>query len=1274
MAMRLISRVCAVLGADIAVRTLFESPTVALLAPQIGESSRSNLPLTAQARPDRLPLSFAQQRLWFIDQFEQARSAEYNMPQALWLRGNLDISALQRALDTIVDRHESLRTHFEFAGEQPIQVIGPSLPVPLPVQDLRALTESDRREILRTEMRLQWEQPFDLAHGPVMRMQLLAFAAREHVLLLTVHHIVSDGWSHSVFQQELVVLYEAFRKGLGNPLSPLAVQYADFAIWQRQSLDEEALRRKTEYWKQELAGRSERLDLPTDRPRPNAPTFVAGAVHITLAAKQVAALKSLTLASNATLYMTLLAAFAVLLERYSGQSDILIGSPIANRQDAGLESLIGFFVNSLVMRVRVHPEASFLQLLADVRTTTLAAYEHQDLPFERLVEELSPTRDSRYAPLFQVVFAMQNAPTGSQRLEDINVEPVTDLQLRVRFDLELHAAENEGAIELNWLYSEDLFDRWRIEQMARHYVRLLEAVASSTTTPLRAIAMVDEDERSLLLAGFNPSPEEPAEQTFSNLFDTQAAQTPDAVAVAFGQDHLTYRQLQEAVDRFARHLVARGVGPEKLVGICLERSIDAIVAVLGTLKAGGAYLPLDPSYPPQRLQQMVTDAEPLLVLTRAEVAAFSAEAGPVEFAPVSPQNMAYVIYTSGSTGTPKGTVLTHGGLGALHKLHMEQLGLGSGSRVLQFATLNFDASVWDLIALTTGATLVLLAEESRTGVALAATLIDKAITHATLPPAVLATLDKLPAGVLQCLIVAGEACSAELVEHWSSGRRMLNAYGPTEVTVCATISDALAPQPNPPGIGRAIYGKRLYVLDAYLEPVPVGVEGELYVAGVGLARGYWKRAGLSAERFVANPYAQTPGERMYRTGDVVKWRRDGTLDFVGRHDEQVKLRAFRIELGEIAATLKKHPEVQDAVVLVREAAGEQQLLAYVVASQKQTGDLQAAQIAYWRELYDSTYRQEERPGDDFDLVGWKSSYTGEAIPAAEMRVWVEETVDRIRRLQPRRALEIGCGSGLLLTRLAAHCDTYVGLDFSGEVLQRLEGFLQGREEFNKVDLRQGQAHQLDFMADDAVDLVIINSVAQYFPGVDYLLQVLREAVRVTKPGGHIFVGDVRSLPLLEAYYASVERHRAGAEMPSDELRRRIARAAQQDEELAVDPELFHALGRSWEKLGRVEVALKRGDYDNELSRFRYDVTLGIGPKEQVAEPERWVEWDEAGAWQRAIAAYPTEATGRTRRSRPARRSDAAGRSTGGRAKLAALRFRGRLRRNLPAAMGITANL
>ena len=694
-------------------------PGAAELALRLHAGAALRPAVVPRPRPERLPLSYAQQRLWFIDQLEGGVSPDYHIPAALRLRGELDRSALERAVETIVARHESLRTRFGQVEGQLVQIIMAEVRIAVPVEDLSALAPPARQRALSVALRQEWQQPFDLAQGPLLRFKLLQFGPQEHVLLRTFHHIVSDGWSVGVFDQEFATLYEAFRDGSDNPLEPLRVQYADFVLWQRGWLDQAASDHGLAYWKEQLAGIPQQLALPTDRPRPARPSYAAEACAVSLSAAQVTGLKGLSQAHQATLYMTLLSALAALLARYSGQEEILVGSPIANRQDVQLEGLIGLFANSLVMRVRVTSEQSFRELLAEVRSTTLEAYQHQDIPIERLVEELSPERSLNSTPLFQVMFALQNAPAGLQRLQGLEITPVADDELRVRFDLELHAIEREGAVDLSWFYKRDLFDRWRIEQMAGHYVRLLEAAMATPDVPLRRLEILSAGERHMLLESFNATACPIPEATLPALFEGQVGRAPQAIALVFGEESLTYGELNARANRLAHHLIGLGVGPESLVGVALERSIEMVVALLGVLKAGGAYLPLDPDYPEARLAYLVADAAPALVLISGvlrdrlpqDVELLDLDAPGNQAAlgrapahnprdaertsPLLPRHLAYVIYTSGSTGTPKGAQNEHRAL--INRLTWMQnaYGLTATDIVLQKTPFGFDVSVWE---------------------------------------------------------------------------------------------------------------------------------------------------------------------------------------------------------------------------------------------------------------------------------------------------------------------------------------------------------------------------------------------------------------------------------------------------------------------------------------------------------------------------------------------------------------------------------------------------
>jgi amino acid adenylation domain-containing protein len=952
--------------------------------------------------------------------------------------------------------------------------------------------------------------------------------------------------------------------------------------------------------------------------------------------------------------MTLLTALAALLARYSGQGDVVVGAPIANRQEAALDGLIGFFVNTLVLRVQMAPAQRWRDVLQQVRETTLEAYRYQDVPFERLVEELAPRRSLSTPPLVQVMLAVQNAPWVPLELSGVAVAPVGGHDVSVRYDLELHVRARGGELLLDWIYNRDLFDAWRIEQMARSYERLLQGLADDVEADIDATSLLTESEQACLLAQGRGVPEAVDGRTVVDLIEAQVDRTPEAIAIDGPDDAAwTYEALNQDANRLAHLLIEEGVGPEDVVGLAIDRTNLLVVGMLAVLKSGAAYVPLDLAAPSDRLARLVADVAPRVVLATAagaqvlpsgcapvlrldaDATAFrlrmAASRNPRDrdrVMPLVPQHPAYVIHTSGSTGVPKGVVITHSGLPTLVRSTASLPRSRYGARLLQFASATFDASVWEVLtALGSGATLVMMHGESRTGSALCDVLIERAVTHALLPPVVLPTIEADASVPLETLIVGGEACTSELAAIWSRGRCMVNAYGPTESSVYATLSAPLGGPAVP--LGYAIANTRVCVLDRRLVPVPVGVAGEIYLAGPGTARGYLRRPALTAERFVADPFGP-PGSRVYRTGDRARWRPDGQLEYLGRADGQVKIRGVRIEPGEIEAALRADPRVDYALVTVDGQEDDRRLTAYVTSRPAADEEARTSHVEAWQRLYDTIYEQGDTR-QDFDLTGWMSSYTGAPIPASEMAIWVDETVARLRTFGAARVLEVGCGTGLLLSRLAAACDRYVAIDFSPPVVDRLQWYVDSRADLRHVELRCARAQELDFLDADSVDLVILNSVIQYFPDVDYLLDVLDRAARVTRRGGHIFVGDVRSLPLLYAQHASVALHRASAATAVRELRENIELAARQEDELAVDPRFFAEWARCADTRASAEMAPKAGRYDNELSRFRYDVTIRVGEYQQPSEPAAWVDWDAGGRWQRdlttAIASRPDEAVG-----------------------------------------------
>ena len=966
LAMQLISRVRAVLDAEVNIRALFAAPTpagVAAAAAAAGAGS-GRAPLRPWDRPERVPLSFAQWRMWFINQLEEDRST-YNLPVAIGLDGVVDRDALAGALADVAARHEVLRTVFPDEGGVPWQRIldGEAGKPPLAVRQVAG-------DEVASAVAEVAGRGFDLTVELPWRAELLVTGPGRGVLVLVVQHIAGDGWSMGVLARDVSAAYAARRARNAPGWAALPVQYADYALWQRSVLGSEddpesVISGQLGYWRQALAGLPAELALPVDRPRPAVATHRGAGVGLRVDAQAHAGLVAAARAGRATVFMVVQAGLAVLLARLGGGDDIPVGVPVAGRGDVALDDLAGFFVNTLVLRTDLSGDPTLAEVIGRARQTALDAYAHQDVPFERLVEMLHPDRSLARHPLFQVGLAVQNLPLAQWKLPGVDASPVPAAMGVARFDVSVTVRERRGAggtpagLDGIVQYARDLFDAGTAGQVTGRLVRVLEQFAADPQVSLSRVAVLEEAERRQLVQEWNDTGVPVPAQTLAGLVEAQVAVRPDAVAVVCGEQAWSYAGLDGWASRLARYLIGLGAGPERVVAVAVQRSAAMVAAVLAVAKSGAAYLPVDPGYPAERVALMLADARPGLVVTSAAVAGRLPAGGPPQVladdpavaasvlacsavtpddrdrvAPLRVSHPAYVIYTSGSTGTPKGVVVTHAGIAGMAAGQARGFAVAPQARVLQFYSLSFDASVAELcVTLGSGAQLVLAEPVPELLGAVAA---EYAVTHATLPPSLLPTLDADGLAGLQTLVVGGEPCPAEVVAAWSPGRRMVNAYGPTEITVCATVSSPL----NGGGVvplGRPIANATVFVLDEFLSLVPAGVAGELYVAGVQLARGYLGRAGLTGERFVACPFGS--GERMYRTGDVVRWTAGGELVFVGRADDQVKVRGFRVEPGEVEGVLGEYPGVAQAAVIVREdQPGRPLLVGYVVAAAGEVAD------------------------------------------------------------------------------------------------------------------------------------------------------------------------------------------------------------------------------------------------------------------------------------------------------------------------------------------------
>lgn len=1207
------------------------------------------------------PASFTQRRMAFLAGLDPDSPA-YHSPVVHRLTGPLDATALEAALNDLLRHHGVLRTVLPVRDGRTVQRVLPHRHRALPVVDLSALPGHDRQAEAERLARADAEERFDLAEGPLTRFRLLRLADDDAVLVLTFHHAVVDGWSLGILLNDLGTAYGARLDGQTPEPPAHTVQYAEYARWQHEWAEGAEAAGQLDYWERRLAGAPDPMPLPADRPRPERPQGRAESTVFTVPAPVTDELRKVSARTGSTLFMVLLAAFQIVLARYGGHDDVVVGTPVANRRYRGFHDLVGFFANSVPLRSRVTPGTSFEDFLAEVRTTCLEAYENQDVPLDLVARRLHPERSPGRNPIYQVNLTLHNTPPRPVRTlpGGIGLIPLDHLDHdAARFDLDLNVWETDAGLEGRLIHATDLFDTATGERLARSLGVLLDAVAAAPETRIGELPLLTAVERERVLREGHGAPaDRPEDARVDRLLAERARIAPDLVAVsAPDRTDLTFRDLDRRANGLAHRLRGLGAGPGRVVAVLLPRTPEALVALLAVLKSGAAYVALDPAYPQARRDHMLRDSGAVLLVTDArpehpavpgipavvvdpDRVAEEATGAPPEGAG-GPDDLMYLMYTSGSTGGPKGAMLSHRQVANYLLWAVETyLPPGADGAVPVHSSLSFDLTVTSLFApLLAGRRLLFTDDRGTPGEALRASAeADTGLAFVKLTPSHLRMLEgtAVPARAgawTRTLVVGGEELHEEHLAAWRTGAgapRIVNEYGPTETAVACAAYDSAHPAVGfgRVPIGRPVHHTRLYVLDEAMNPVPPGAPGELYVGGAGVCHGYWKRPALTAESFVPDPFGGEPGGRLYRTGDRVRRTTGGDLEYLGRLDDQVKIRGHRVEPQEVAAALTRDPAVREAAVIAYGSTPEsRQLVAFVSPDTEAGAPSDAAAslsgtdwVNRWRTLYEDTYAGAERPADpSFDLTGWNSSYTGEPIEADAMREWLDATVERIRALRPSRALEIGCGTGLILARVAPDCDFYQGVDLSEQVVERLRREIGTTVAPGRLGLRAGPAH-LAIRPGETYDTVILNSVVQYFPSVDYLLAVLERAIDALPTGGQVFLGDLRNLALLDAFHASVAAHRAKPGTRDAVLRAETTWRVETENELCLDPRFFGALTARWPRLGSVRVLPKRGTADNELTRYRYDVVLTVvgerpaddGPGAGPAGPPPEREWQAEG--------------------------------------------------------------
>jgi len=1244
LAVRLVSSIRKAFVVEMPISDIFDFPTVALLATQLSNNTDNTVLSSIEVvtpRPENIPLSFSQERLWFIDRLEG--SVQYHVPAVIRLKGNLNINALTFALQGIVNRHEVLRSVMQEEDGQVYQHVKYPGGWELAIVDGSAYMADD--SLLQQYIQQLIRAPFDLSKDDMFRASLITLNEGEFILVATLHHIASDGWSRSILVKEVVELYNSHEEGREPQLPTLKVQYADYAIWQRANLSGEVFDKKLGYWKNKLDDVTT-LQLPADFKRPIIWNTRGASADFKIDRNLSRQLLELSQQQGATLFMTLLAAFKVLLHRYSGQQDICVGTPIAGRQQSEVEELIGFFVNTLALRSEVDSESTFKDFLQQVRSTTMEAYTHQEIPFEKVVDVLVLERDMSRNPLFQVMFVLRNTPEiPDLKLGEVELKAYTYNRTSTLFDITLFITENEHGLHCLFEYSTSLYTEQTINRMMSHFKELLHSIVTVPEQKIGVISIVSIAEKNQLLVEFNSGAAGntyPKDENIITLFEEQVKNTPGASAVIFGNQKITYRELNERSNQLARYLISKGATEETLIPIIVERSIDMLTGILGILKAGGAYVPIDPEYPLARISYMLDDTNASIIVTShktiskikirkgVEIIELDTAWPIISKQPfsnlqltIAPHQLAYVIYTSGSTGKPKGVMLQHSNLSAFICWCRGEFASSRFEIVYASTSICFDISLFEIFfTLTTGKPIRIIENGLHIGRYLAG---DSQVLINTVPVVIENLLnEETDLSHVSVINMAGEPVPWKVQQSLNTESiETRNLYGPTEDTVYSTVYRLKNGAPIL--IGKPINNTRIYIISKEHQLCSIGVAGEICIAGAGLARGYLNRAELTAEKFIADPFSDDPNQRIYKTGDLGKWLPDGNIDYLGRIDQQVKIRGYRIELGEIETGLQQSGLVQQAAVLVKkDKENQSRLVSYYIPNwavvKVKEHELYQRQVEIWKEVYETEYAKTEANVEDaeFNIDIWHNSFTGQAIEEDQMQEWLHDIVAVILSEQPGNLLEIGCGTGLIYYQLTGKVDKYIGTDFSRSSINQIRNRIsKGIRDYGPTELQVCAAHEVTVNKEEEINTVLLNSIVQYFPGEDYMNDVISNSISLLKGKGRIIIGDVRDNRLLELFKYRLQIQKLQPAVKIKELRWTVEQEVLKEEELCFTPEYFYNLASVYPEITHVDIQWKNASYTNELSLYRYTVVIYVGIEKATTAP-KWQNWQDIADKQHLI--------------------------------------------------------